>query len=381
MIMKRKYLKKICASVVVGLLLLTGCGKEPENNPTVNENALSQEESINYMEEKFEVPFERTSFELDYITEDSIGLLTNPDGTVEWYTISRSVKEKYRDQAKDYIKQEKTFEKEWLEYRIWRFTFDEEKQWDREEVEKDRGLADESLQYAGAKVFYGADNYLYLVLRYEKELEDGRTEHTLGLFGLKDGTWSKVMDVSYQDGEENLSFPVSYYVNSANHFLVAQTDGAIRSYLMSTGEEADISSDFKFDVSNVIFKDGMGYSLDEDNNQVVVFDDETLVEEYKISIPEKLSEGGNRFEAGRNDTLLIYNKAGIFVSQSKEEKFTKVSSADIFNSVSIDHLAIREMAVVNKDEFYVSMYETDSEDLELKFSRCKGVNTDNKEQN
>ena len=52
MIMKKKYLKKICASVVVGLLLLTGCGKEPESNPTANENALSQEESINYMEEE-----------------------------------------------------------------------------------------------------------------------------------------------------------------------------------------------------------------------------------------------------------------------------------------------------------------------------------------
>lgn len=60
----------------------------------VNENTLSQEESINYMEEKFEVPFVRTSFE-----------------SVEWYTITWSVKKEYRDRAEDYISQEKTLEK------------------------------------------------------------------------------------------------------------------------------------------------------------------------------------------------------------------------------------------------------------------------------
>lgn len=377
--MKKKYFKLICAGALASMLFFAGCEKESESQPIVNKNALSLEESINYMEEKFEVPFERTSFELDHVTEDSIGLLTDPDGAVEWYTITRSVKKEYRDKAEDYISQEKTLEKEWLEYRIWKFTFDDEKQWNREEVEKDRGLADESIQFTGAKAFYGADNCLYVVLQYENEVDDGKTKYTLGIFGLNDATWSKVMDVSYEDGEDGFSYPVSYYVNSANNFLIAQSDGAIRGYSMATGEENDISTDFKFDVSNVVFQDGMGYSLDDDNNQVVVFDDETLVEEDTIPLPERLSGGGSKLVTGRDDTLIIFNKAGIYVSGLQEEEFTKVSSSDIFNSVSIDHLFIREMTAVSKEEFYVSMYETDMENQELKFSRCKGVNVDDKE--
>lgn len=240
-------------------------------------------------------------------------------------------------------------------------------------MEPQRGIADESSQFVKADVFYGADNRLYLVMRYEEKASDVKTEYRLCLYSLAEGKWEKGIEVSYQDGEEELSYPVACYVNSANQFLVAQTDGAVRSYVLTTGEQKDISSDFSFDVGDITFKDGMGYSIDDDQNRVVVFDDETLVEEYSISIPEESEQGNGVISVGHDDQLILLNRAGIYRSDLKEGEFTRISSADIFSSLAIEHLVFNKIVAVDQNEFYISMYDMKSEEAELKFFRCKGV--------
>lgn len=371
--MKKRKLKITVMLLAACLSVLTGCGAEPEEMTILNNDKTNRVRDLVYTEENFEVPFSESSFELDHITENEIGLLVSPEGKPEWYTLSRSVKEKYRSEAEGYLEEKKAFEMEWLEYRVWRFTFDEERNWKREEVEPKRGIADESSQFVKAEVLYGADNKLYLVMRYEQEVSVHKTDYTLCLFSFTDGKWNKEIDVTYQDGEEELSYPVACYVNSENEFLVAQTDGAIRSYYLTTGEQKDISSDFSFDVGDITFKDGMGYSIDDDKNCVVVFDDETLIEEYSISLPEKSEQGTNVISVGQDDKLILLNRMGIYLSDLKEGEFSKMSSADIFSSASIDHLIFNKIAAVNRKEFYISMYNMKPEEMELKFSRCKGV--------
>lgn len=82
----------------------------------MEETTVESSEKVNpvnnfaYIAESFEVPFSESSFELDHITENEIGLLVNPEGEMEWYTISRSVKEKYRNEAEKYLEEEKSFE-------------------------------------------------------------------------------------------------------------------------------------------------------------------------------------------------------------------------------------------------------------------------------
>lgn len=79
--MDMKHFGKTCAGVLISALILTACGTDSTDKTIVNRNAFDQAESINYMEESFDVPFDFTSFDLDHVTEDSIGLLTNPDGS------------------------------------------------------------------------------------------------------------------------------------------------------------------------------------------------------------------------------------------------------------------------------------------------------------
>lgn len=370
--LKRKR-KIISVLMTVCVLVLAACGEEVEETTVENSEKVNPVNNFVYIAESFEVPFEENSFELDHITENEIGLLVNPEGEMEWYTISRSVKEKYRNEAEKYLEEKKSFEAKWLEYRVWRFTSDEDKNWKREEVEPERGIADESPQFVKADIFYGADNRLYLVMRYEEKASDEKTEYRLCLYSLAEGKWEKGIEVSYQDGEEELSYPVACYVNSANQFLVAQTDGAVRSYVLTTGEQKDISSDFSFDVGDITFKDGMGYSIDDDQNRVVVFDDETLVEEYSVSIPEESEQGNGVISVGHDDQLILLNRAGIYRSDLKEGQFTQISSADIFSSLAIEHLVFNKIAAVDQNEFYISMYDMKSEEAELKFFHCKGV--------
>ncbi len=362
--------------IMICAFLVVGCDNNDERGKVVNPNITVQKESISYVEECIDMPFSANSFQMDFITEDSIGLLKNPDGRLEWYTISRSVKEKYRVEAEEYIENEKVFELEWFEYRVWRFILDSERQWKREEVVLNKGIADESALYVNAKVFYGADNNLYLIMRYEKELGDERKEYKFSVFNLMGDAWTLCNEVAYQD-EDGLGWPVSYYVNSMNNFLIAQSNGTIRSYNLKTGEENDVSSDFSFDVGDVIFKDGMGYSKDDDNNRVVVFDDDTLVEEYSISIPERAESGSEVFAITQDDKMLLLNRMGVYMAEKGDEGFSKVSATNMFYSASLDSLIFRELVAIDQNEFYVSMYDNSTEEMESLFSCCKGVNSEN----
>ena len=361
--------KKIIALLLVVCLMVAGCSSGKENKVI---NSIPQKnESIRYVEQKSTVPFSSSTTELDYIAEQSVNVILNADGVLEWYTVSRPVKGKYIDKASNAIHNQQQLSPEWLGYKIWRFTQDKQGEWIREAVGE--SVVDEDRTIKGSRVFYDDNQVLHLVIHYESPNEDGNTEYTLRLFQLEQSNWTEEGKFSYTEEEEEVIEPVNYCVSPSRELIVARANGEIVKFDIVSGDQIDSSTDSRFDLTCAVFQDGSGYCKDDEKNRVVIFDMDTLVESASISLPEKRTQGSEILSVDDQGNMYVLNCLGIYRAKPGEDSFTRLSEADIFYEASVDNLVFLDFCVLDENQMYVYMYDSSTESMDDYFDKIVNV--------
>ena len=97
-------MKKIICILLIVIMGIVGCGKKEKISVVTNKIQENMEDKKVFTSHQLEIPFDRNTLELDYIAEEGIGVLTNTEGDMELFTLTRSVKKKYRKKASELLR-------------------------------------------------------------------------------------------------------------------------------------------------------------------------------------------------------------------------------------------------------------------------------------
>lgn len=354
--------KRFLVIALMGLVMCS-CAKSNEAENVVTNSIPITKEEGKYITKKMDFPYDKYTVELDYIAEESAGMLTNPSGEMEWITVSRAVKSKYKNQATQTIKMNKQLKPEWLECRVWKFSLSKDGDWIREAV-GENAVTNEKRGINRFITFYHKEE-LYFVFINDDRLDKTRSIYTLSLFKLENNKWKSLNDFTCSDEDKGggLKDPVNCFIDSQGLFDVANIDGEILKYDISNGKKVDESTDFKFDLAEALFDENYGYSIDVDNNEVLVYNMDTLIEDKRIKIPEKTENNywNMRMDGDRN--LYLFDKSKIYCASEGEESFELIGDVTSVDGALSDNMVLIDMYVVNKDKMYVYLYDNSSEEM------------------
>ena len=132
-------MKKIICILLIVIMGIVGCGKKEKISVVTNKIQENMEDKKVFTSHQLEIPFDR------------IGVLTNTEGDMELFTLTRSVKKKYRKKASELIKEKKQLTADMLECRIWKFVLDEDERWQRQVVSENALFDEEDVVNESAK--------------------------------------------------------------------------------------------------------------------------------------------------------------------------------------------------------------------------------------
>ncbi len=351
----------VISVLLVCIVVLSGCTKQNDNIriDNVRENVDSKDI---YMSYNLEIPYDKNTTELDYIAEQCIGLLTNKDGQIEMFTVTRSVKERFREEAENLIKQKEQLRPEMLECRIWRFTLDEERNWDRKAVCKSSFVNEEEILKLNTKLVkfspsYDLEGNLTVFMQYSIETENDNSAYGIRAFKLENKGWKTLGEYIYEENEEDIQEPIKTYMDVNDNLIVARMDGSIIKYNFTLKELIDESDDLGGDLSLSTFSNEYGFCKDNSKNEIVLFDTGEFVEEKRLSIPETNKSGPEVMGVNSKDTLYYANALGIYTENNEETGLKKIFSMDTVSGVAVENMMFNFIGVSSEGDMILHMYD------------------------
>lgn len=342
------------------MLIVSGCSEKKEDqNMVVN---MEKEKGINevYTSQRLEVPYDRNTTELDYIAEQCIGIITNKEGRIEMFTVTRSVKEHFREEADKLIEQQKQLRADMLECRVWKFFLDEEKNWHREAV-CDSSLIDEAeIADLNTKVVkfvpsYNREGNFVVFMQYSFD-QNGGSAYGIRVYELEEKKWKALGEYTYEESDGNLQEPVNVCMASEEELLVARMDGTLVKYNFSLEEETDEGTEFSGDISFGAFSNEYGFGKSDSENKIMVFDIDDFVEEKQLTIPEKDVTGSEAMGVNSKDVIYYANALGVY-RENEEATLEKICSTDIVSGVTVENMVFNYMGVSDDGDVVIHMYD------------------------
>lgn len=365
-------MKKIICVMIVMMIGITACGKEQNTSVVTNQIREKEEDKKVFTAHQLEIPFDRNTTQLDYIAEECIGVLVNSKGEIEMLTLTRSVKEEYRQKAEKMIKEKKQLTADMLECRVWKFMLDEDDKWKREAVSEkalfdEKDIVDENADFVKYAPIYNSEGNLVIIVCFNKKLGEGQEKYVQRVYCLSDKKWGYMGEYSYVEKDNTVQEPIKYAMDTNNHLLVAKMDGTVTKYDFGLKQEIDASTDFSFDLSEAAFVDGVGYSKNGDDNTIVEFNMDDLTEERVIQNSEKPSSGPEILTVDGQGNVFLINSLGIFEAGEGEDTMKKVSSLDMISGVTIEDMVFDYSCVDKSGAIYIHMYDTSEEAMQQHF--------------
>ena len=358
-------MKKIICILLIVIMGIVGCGKKEKISVVTNKIQENMEDKKVFTSHQLEIPFDRNTLELDYIAEEGIGVLTNTEGDMELFTLTRSVKKKYRKKASELIKEKKQLTADMLECRIWKFVLDEDERWQRQVVSEnalfdEEDVVNESAKYVKYEPVYDMNGNFMIIVSFDKEDENGQENYIQWVYQLANKKWGYLGEYSYVEKDNSIQEPLRYAVDCQKNLIVAKIDGSVSKYDLELKKEIDISTDFSFDLSEMVFSTEMGYSRKEEDNTIVSFYMDDFVQDKVIKMPEKSSSGPEILAVNQKQDVVLINSTGIF-EMGENDVMKKVSSKDMISGVEIDKVVF-DYACIDKDgAIYLYMYDYSDE--------------------
>lgn len=351
----------IISVLLVCIVVLSGCSEQNDNIriDNVGENVDSKDI---YMSYNLEIPYDKNTTELDYIAEQCIGLLTNKDGQIEMYTVTRSVMEPFREEAENLMKQKGQLRPEMLECRIWKFTLDEERNWDRKAVCKNSFVNEEEIIELNTKIVkfspsYDREGNLIVFMQYSIQTENNNSAYSIRAFRLKDKSWNMLGEYTYEENEEDIQEPINIYMDVNDNLIVARMDGSVIKYSFTLKELIDESDDLGGDLSLSTFSNEYGFCKDNSKNEIVLFDTDEFIEEKRLSIPETNKFGPEVMGVNSKDALYYANALGIYTENTEETGLKKIFSMDTVSGIVVENMVFNFIGVSGEGDMVLHMYD------------------------
>lgn len=343
------------------VVVLSGCSEQNDSKRSVNmeENAGSKDV---YMSFDLEIPYDKNTVELDYIAEQCIGIISNKDGQMEMYTVTRSVIERFREEAENIIEQKKQLRPDMLECRIWKFTLDEEKSWHREAVCKRSFVNEEEIIELNTKIVkfspsYDREGNLIVFMQYSIQTENNKSAYSIRAYRLKDKRWNVLGEYTYEEKEGDIQEPINTYMDVNDNLIVARMDGSIIKYSFTLKELIDESDDLGGDLSLSTFSNEYGFCKDNNKNEIVLFDTDEFVDAKRLSIPETNQSGPEVMGVNSKDALYYANAQGIYRENMEETGLEKIFSMDAVSGVAVENMIFNFIGVSGEGDMILHMYD------------------------
>lgn len=353
-------MRLLVSALLICVVILSGCS-EQNNTRTVNmeENVDSDDVYVSY---NLEIPYDKNTTELDYIAEQCIGLLTNEDGQIEMYTVTRSVIERFKEEAERLVEQKRQLRPEMLECRIWKFTLDEERSWHREAVCKSSFVNEEEISKLDTKIVrflpsYDREGNLIVFVQYNIETEDDGSAYGIRAYKLENKEWRTLGEYIYEENEEDVQEPINIYMDANDNLIVARMDGSIIKYSFALKELISESDDLGEDLSLCAFSNEYGFCKDNSKNEIVLFDADEFVEEKRLSIPETNKSGPEVIGVNSKDVFYYVNALGIYTKNTEETGLEKIFSMDAVSGIVIENMMFNFVGVSGEGDVILHMYD------------------------
>ncbi len=359
------------------VVVLSGCSEQNDIKRSVNMEENASLKDV-YMSFDLEIPYDKNTTELDYIAEQCIGLLTNKDGQIEMYTVTRSVKERFREEAENLMKQKEQLRPEMLECRIWKFTLDEERNWDRKAVCKSSFVNEEEIIELNTKIVkfspsYDREGNLIVFMQYSIQTENNNSAYGIRAYRLKDKRWNMLGEYTYEENEEEIQEPINTYMDSNDNLIVARMDGSIIKYSFTLKELIDESDNLGGDLSLSTFSNEYGFCKDNNKNEIVLFDTDEFVEEKRLSIPETNQSGPEVVGVNSKDALYYANAQGIYRENMEGTGLEKIFSMDVVSGVVVENMMFNFIGVSDEGDMILHMYDPLDKDVQESIYLIKKV--------
>lgn len=354
-------MKKWMVALLFCMIFLSGCSGKNESTVIKNETKKIESDYI-YRSYGLEIPYNRNTMDLDYIAEQCIGIIANKDGQIEMITLTRSVKEQFRDKAKKFIKQNKQLTPDMLECRVWKFCLNEEREWHREAVCQTSFVNEEEITKLNAQMVkfkptYDREGNFVLFMQYTIKTEDGRSKYGIQAYQIKEKKWKMLGEYTYTENGENVEEPINMCMAENDNLFVSKMDGSIIKYNFSMEKIVDESTAFMADLSLSAFSNEYGFCKDNSKNEIIIFDIDGLIEEKRLSIPEISATGSEVMGANSESVVYYVNSLGIYRESMDETGLDKIFSANAFTGVSIEDMVYNYIGVSDKGDMIIHMYD------------------------
>lgn len=359
------------------VVVLSGCSEQNDSKRSVNMEENASLKDV-YMSFDLEIPYDKNTVELDYIAEQCIGLLTNKDGQIEMYTVTRSVMEPFREEAENLMKQKGQLRPEMLECRIWKFTLDEEKSWHREAVCKSSFVNEEEIIELNTKIVkflpsYDREGNLIVFMQYSIQTQNNNSAYSIRAYRLKDKSWNMLGEYTYEEKEEDIQEPINIYMDVNDNLIVTRMDGSVIKYSFTLKELIDESDDLGGDLSLSTFSNEYGFCKDNSKNEIVLFDTDEFIEEKRLSIPETNKSGPEVMGVNSKGVLYYANALGIYRKNMEETGLEKIFSMDAVSGVVVENMIFNFIGVSDEGDMILHMYDPLDKDVQESIYLIKKV--------